>query len=127
MIIEGKIPATKLYEDDQCLVILDINPVQKGHSLVIAKKPIATFTEIPFETLCHMMDVARKVDQKLRKELGAEGTNIMINNGPASGQEVPHLHIHVIPRYSGDGKTPRMEKEKYEDGELAEFGKKLAL
>ena len=74
-----------------------------------------------------MMEVARKIDMKQREVLGAEGTNIMINNSPASGQEVPHLHIHVIPRFSGDGKTPVFNKEKYADGEMGKYGELLKI
>ncbi len=124
---DGEIPSTKLYQDDSCFVILDINPVSKGHALVIANKPYATFTEVDKPTLDHMMDIARKLDEKMRKALKADGTNIMINNSPASGQEVPHLHIHVIPRFSGDGKTPRFVKDKYQDGEIEEFGEILKI
>lgn len=127
MIINGEIPSVRLYEDEECIVILDINPVAKGHALVISRKPYPTFTDVPEKTLHHMMDIARKVDQKQREVLKAEGTNIMINNSPASGQEVPHLHIHVIPRKEGDGKTPKLDKTKYEDGEAALYGEKLRL
>lgn len=127
MIRDGEIPSTKLYEDDKCFVILDINPVNKGHALVISRKCFDTFTEIDEETLSHMMGIARKLDQKMRQQLKADGTNIMINNSPASGQEVPHLHIHVIPRFSGDGKTPHMSKETYSDGEIAKYGEMLHL
>ena len=74
-----------------------------------------------------MMEVAKRVDLKMREVLGADGTNIMINNDPASGQEVPHLHIHVIPRYTGDGKGFVLNKDKYDDNEIASFGEKLCL
>ena len=127
MIINGEIPSVRLYEDEECIVILDINPVAKGHALVISRKPYPTFTDVPEKTLHHMMDIARKVDQKQREVLKAEGTNIMINNSPASGQEIPHLHIHVIPRKEGDGKTPKLDKTKYEEGEAALYGEKLRL
>ena len=127
MIINGDIPSTKLYEDDLCIAILDINPVNKGHALVISRKCYPTFTDVPMETLSHMMEIARRIDQKQREALGADGTNIMINNSPASGQEVPHLHIHVIPRYSGDGKTPVFSKEAYSGDEAKEYGEKLHL
>ena len=127
MIINGEIPSVRLYEDEECIVILDINPVAKGHALVISRNPYPTFTDVPEKTLHHMMDIARKVDQKQREVLKAEGTNIMINNSPASGQEVPHLHIHVIPRKEGDGKTPKLDKTKYEEGEAALYGEKLRL
>ena len=127
MIRDGEIPSVKLYEDDVCFVILDINPISKGHSLVISKEVYPCFTDAPLSTLEHMMEVASKVDAKLRSALGAEGTNILINNGPAAGQEVPHLHIHVIPRYSGDGKNFIPSKDSYKDGEMAEFGAQLCL
>lgn len=127
MIINGDIPSTKLYEDDLCIAILDINPVNKGHALVISKECYPTFTDAPIGTLSHMMEIARRIDQKQREVLKADGTNIMINNSPASGQEVPHLHIHVIPRKEGDGKTPVMPKGKYEGGEAAEYGELLKL
>ena len=127
MIRDGEIPSVKLYEDDVCFVILDINPISKGHSLVISKEVYPCFTDAPLSTLGHMMEVASRVDAKLRSELNAEGTNILINNGPAAGQEVPHLHIHVIPRYSGDGKNFIPSKDSCKDGEMAEFGAKLCL
>lgn len=127
MIIDGKIPSTKLYEDDLCIAILDINPISKGHALVISKKPFETFTAVPKETLDHMMDIARRLDQRMREAIKAEGTNIMINNSPASGQEVPHLHIHVVPRKAGDGKTPNIKKESYADGEISKYGELLSL
>ena len=127
MIINGDIPSTKLYEDDLCIAILDINPVNKGHALVISKECYPTFTDAPMDTLSHMMEIARRIDQKQRDVLKADGTNIMINNSPASGQEVPHLHIHVIPRKEGDGKTPVMQKCRYEDGEAAKYGEMLKI
>lgn len=128
MIRDGVIPSTKIYEDDLCFVILDLSPVNKGHSLVISKEAAPTFDSVENTTLHHMIDVARLVDGKMRKVLNADGTNIIINNGPASGQEVPHLHIHVIPRYNGDGKTFSFpSKEKYEEGEMEKYGEMLRI
>lgn len=127
MIINGDIPSTKLYEDESCLVILDINPVEKGHALVIAKKPYPVFTQCPDEELAHLMSIAKKVDLKLRSTLGCDGTNILINNDEASGQEIAHLHIHIIPRYKNDGQNFGFVKQKYEDGEIKKLGEKLCL
>ncbi len=127
MIINGDIPSTKLYEDESCLVILDINPVEKGHALVIAKKPYPVFTDCPDEELAHLMSIAKKVDLKLRSTLCCDGTNILINNDEASGQEIPHLHIHVIPRYKNDEQNFGFVKQKYEDGEIKKLGEKLCL
>ena len=127
MIINGEIPSTKLFEDEDVLVILDINPVEKGHALVISKVVYPNFTDAPACLLSHMMEIAQKVDRKQREALGCDGTNILINNGPAAGQEIPHLHIHVIPRYKDDGQQLGFGKQKYEEGELQDFGAKLAL
>ncbi|MEA4861519.1 MAG: HIT family protein [Sphaerochaeta sp.] len=122
---EGEIPSIKLHEDALCTVILDINPVHKGHLLVISSESYPTFGECPLPTLNHLMDIAQKADKKLRAVLGCDATNLIINNGPASGQEVPHLHIHIIPRYTNDGQKFGFTKETYADGEMAKYGKQL--
>lgn len=126
-IIAGELPSTTLYADDECVVILDINPILKGHALVISRTPYPTITDCPATTLGHMMEITQRVDAKLREVLGCNATNILINNGPQSGQEIPHLHIHVVPRYEGDGRKFLLEHEKYEDGEMATLGRKLQL
>lgn len=125
---DGLIPSVKIYDDELCFVILDLSPVNKGHALVIAKECAPTMTEVNNETLHHMIDVAKLVDKKMREVLKADGTNVIINNGPASGQEVPHLHIHVIPRYFGDNKTFTFpKKDKYSEGEMAKYGELLKI
>jgi histidine triad (HIT) family protein len=126
-IIKGTIPSVKLHEDALCISILDINPVCKGHLLVIAREPYPTIAECPIETLAHMMDLAKEADKKLRDTIHCDGTNIVINNGKASGQEVPHLHIHVIPRFEGDNQKFGFSKTTYADGEIAQYGEKLVF
>lgn len=122
---DGAIPSVKLHQDELCFVILDINPVNKGHALVISNEPYPTLADCPVETLAHMMDVVQRTDAKLREVLGCEATNIVINNGEASGQEVAHLHIHVIPRHRGDQKHIHLTKEQYAEGEMALLGTTL--
>ena len=126
-IANGQIPSTKLYEDDQCFVIMDINPVKKGHSLVIARQPYPNVASCPDDVLTHMLLVAKKVEARQRAVLGNQGSNIIINNDPASGQEVPHIHIHVIPRFDNDGRKHFQEHDRYEDGEMQTLGEKLRL
>ncbi len=123
----GDIPSTKIHEDDICFVILDINPVKKGHALVIAREPYPNIASCPDDVLAHMMSVAKKVDARQREVLGSEGSNIIINNDPASGQEVPHIHIHVIPRYQGDGRKHFQDHDVYADGEMAQIGARLRM
>lgn len=127
MIIDNKIPSTKLYEDKLCLVILDINPVSIGHSLVISKEVYDTTGDTPDDILSHLICIAKKVELKLREVTKCDGSNILINNSPASGQEIPHIHIHVIPRFINDGQKLSFSKTKYEDGEMASLGEKLKI
>ncbi len=124
---DGKIPSVKLYEDNECFVIMDINPVVKGHCLVIAARPYKNIGSCPLSTLNHMMEICKKMDAKLREALHCDGTNILVNNDPASGQEVPHLHIHVIPRYLTDGRTFGFVHDKYEEGEMVKLGEIIKL
>lgn len=126
-IIHGDIPATKLYSDDECIAILDIAPATKGHALVISRQPYPTIADCPQSTLGHLMGIVQRLDLAMRNNLGAEATNIVINNGPAAGQEVPHLHIHVIPRFANDGKRFTLEKQHYAEGEISSYAQKLTL
>ncbi len=124
-ILQGEIPSVKLHEDELCYAILDINPVNKGHLLIITREPYPTLADCPDTTLDHIMHMAKVADTKLRKVLGCDATNLIINNGKASGQEVPHLHLHIIPRYADDQKNIHLSKETYTDGEMATYGKNL--
>ena len=124
-IAAGQIPSTKVYEDELCFVIMDINPVKKGHCLVIAREPYPNVGSCPDEILTHMILVAKKIEARQREILGNQGSNIIINNDHASGQEVPHLHIHVIPRFDGDGRKHFQEHDKYADGEMQKIGDSL--
>ncbi len=126
-IINREIPSSILYEDEMCIAILDIAPVNKGHALVISKGEYPTTVSCPDTELQHLMSVAKKIDIKMREVLKADATNIIINNGPAAGQEVPHLHVHIIPRYTGDNKKVVPVKEEYGEGELASYAEKLTL
>ncbi|MBS3176696.1 HIT family protein [Candidatus Woesearchaeota archaeon] len=102
-IIEGKIPSSKVYEDKDTFAFLDINPVNKGHALVVAKKHTADLLDTDSVMLGKLMVTTQKVAHAVIKGVGADGFNIGINNKSAAGQLVFHLHVHIIPRFSGDG------------------------
>ena len=123
-IIKKEIPAEIVYEDDEVMVFLDINPVNLGHSLVVPKKHCQDLLNASEETLIKVMSVAQKIGQALIKSLGAEGFSLGVNNGRAAGQIVDHLHLHVIPRFSGDGMKGWSKKE-YKEGEAKEYAKKI--
>jgi len=100
-IIEKRINASIIYEDEKMIVFLDINPLSNGHALAIPKKHKQTLFDMDNEILCHMIDTIKtKIYPLLKEKLSIEGLSILQNNN--YGQEVPHFHIHLIPRYQDD-------------------------
>ena len=125
-IAKREIPATILYEDETAVAFLDIAPIIKGHVLVIPKNHFDPITQTPDEVLAHLHVVAKKLAQAQMDALDADGVNIMQNNGKAAGQEVSHLHIHVIPRFSNDSHHWNWNPVSYKDSEeMSQFA--LAL
>ena len=103
-ILRGEIPSYRIYEDDRCIVILDIFPVNPGHVLVIPKAAAVTVPELDPALAAHLFAVGARVSQAVRSvSPRCEGVNFWISDGAAAGQEVPHVHLHVIPRFAGDG------------------------
>lgn len=102
-ILDGVIPSVKLYEDEEFVIILDIGPAAFGHALIIPKDHYANLYEMPEELLGKVMSLAKVWGEKLVKVLKADGLNLVQNNGLAAGQTVFHYHLHLIPRYEGDG------------------------
>ena len=98
-IVQGIIPSAKLYEDDDVMAFLDVNPVTYGHALVISKAHYSNFLATPKDVMNKVMNVAQRIGQVQMEQLGAKGVNILINCKEAAGQEVQHFHVHVIPRY----------------------------
>ena len=101
-IAAGEIPSNTLYEDDAVRAILDLGPSGRGHALVLPKAHFADATEAPAELLGRMMAVGAKIGKAQMKAFGCEGFNLLQNNGTAAGQSVFHLHLHVVPRRTGD-------------------------
>lgn len=98
-IVDGEIPASIVYEDDDVLAFLDISQVTKGHTLVIPKKHFDTMLDTPIEIVNKVMSVAQRLGQAQITSLHAKGVNILTNCYEAAGQSVKHFHVHVIPRY----------------------------
>lgn len=110
-IAEGEIPSKTVYEDDQFRVILDINPANEGHCLVIPKEHFKDIFEIDFDTLKGAYSLSKKIAEAVKAACNADGINILQNNGTAAGQSVDHFHIHVIPRISGDSSRVHIYSE----------------
>ncbi|NQV91880.1 HIT domain-containing protein [Candidatus Woesearchaeota archaeon] len=101
-IVEGKVPSKKIYEDKQCIAILDIQPATKGHLLLIPKEHYAIMPQVPDDVLQHLFKISKRLSQALLRGLKVGGTSIFIANGQAAGQRALHFMIHLIPRKDGD-------------------------
>lgn len=102
-IANGEIPSATLHEDEEFRVILDLGPASKGHALVLPKEHYANVYELNEETAAKAFVLAKKMAGKMTSALGCDGFNIVQNNGSVAGQTVFHFHMHLIPRYEGDG------------------------
>ncbi|CAM3678493.1 HIT family protein [Polynucleobacter antarcticus] len=102
------LPADRIIDSNEYgLVIRDGFPVSPGHTLIIPKRHIGSWFEITEEEQLGLLSLQARAQKILEKEFKPDGYNIGINDGPAAGQTVPHLHIHLIPRFKGDLEDPR--------------------
>jgi histidine triad (HIT) family protein len=101
---DGDIPSVRVYEDDRVFAIMDINPVNEGHVLVIPRRHGADIFETEADDLAAVMRAAKAIASAQRSALRPDGLNLVQSNGAAASQTVFHFHLHLIPRWSGDGK-----------------------
>lgn len=102
-IIAGEIPSYKVYEDDDFLAFLDINPVNLGHTLLLPKAHYRNLFDLPKNLLGKIGLILQKLAKAIKDSTKADGLNVIMNNEPSAGQLVSHSHIHLIPRFTGDG------------------------
>lgn len=127
-ILEGKIPSTPVAETARVLAFIDIGPIVKGHVLVIPKAHYECLTEVPPDLLAEIMTVAQQVARAQFEGLKADGVNVFQANGAAAGQVVPHVHVHVIPRFDNDGHRWNWRSESYADpAEATTLAEKIRL
>ena len=102
-IVAGNAPAIKIHEDDGYLAILDIRPFTRGHTLVIPKRHTVDLTDTPPQTCAGMVKLGQRIALAARSSgLHADGNNVVINDGKSAFQSVLHIHLHVVPRRTGD-------------------------
>ena len=116
-IVEGKIPAQRVQENENFVSFLDINPLTPGHTLVLPRRHLEVFTELPRELAAELFAVTQDVAKAVIKATRAEGYNLLSNNHKCAAQAIPHVHVHVIPRRSGDGVKFNWEPKPYGEGE----------
>jgi len=102
-------PVSLVYEDEKVMAFLDSRPMNEGHTLVIPKKHYSYIYEVPDDEIAHLFKVVRKVACAVKEAVGAGGISITQHNGSAAGQDVFHLHVHIIPRYEGQ-RLPRPDE-----------------
>ena len=99
----GEIPCYKVYEDKEILAFLDIKPHAEGHTVVIPQKHAETIFDLGEQEMHALLQAVRKTMIKIDEKLHPDGFNVGWNHNPAGGQVVPHLHVHIFPRYTNDG------------------------
>ena len=124
-IANGDIPSRTIDENEKVRVILDNGPATEGHALVLPKEHFADLFEIPADWASEAMKTAQIAAGLIKGKLGADGLNIVQNNGEAAGQTVHHFHMHIIPRYKGDGQNILWKPGHPTDAELDEICKKI--
>ena len=102
-IVRGELPSIKVYEDADTLAILTIQPTNTGHTLVIPKEHVRNVFEVTTQSWGKIQETVRKVASAVEKGMQADGVNINMNNREHAGQVVNHIHVHLIPRFKGDG------------------------
>jgi histidine triad (HIT) family protein len=126
-IVAGELPSTRIYEDDRTLAFMDIAPWTRGHALVIPKAHSTDLGEIEADDLAAVALTAQKIAERQKERLGAEGINLLNCYGAAAWQTVFHTHVHVIPRYAGDGmQVPARPGAGGGEDEIKAAGKELA-
>ena len=97
----GEIPATRVYEDDHVVAIMDVMPQAEGHTLVLPRTPSRNLLDADETTLAPLLAAVQKIARAVKRAFAADGVTVMQFNEPAAGQTVFHLHFHVIPRQDG--------------------------
>jgi len=125
---DGKVPTIRVYEDDGHVAVLDINPRNPGHTLVIPKKHYGSIMEMPEAEAGKLFQAVRRVAVAVRAGVNAQGISLAQSNGAVAGQRVPHVHFHVIPRFDTEG-PPGLEElvpvKRMETGTLKALGDKI--
>ena len=124
-ILKGTVPCAKVFEDAHTFAFLDINPVQKGHTLVIPKKHADNLFLIEPLELQKVIAAVQKVAKAVKSGVEAEGINLIQSNHLAAGQSIDHIHFHVIPRFPNDG-LQHWPQGKYAEGQMDVVRERIA-
>jgi len=122
--LDGNLPCHMIYQDDDCIAILDKYPIDNGHSLIITKKPYEKITDMDVDEVAKLFSKIPKIANAIIKATNADAFSIAQNNGKAAKQIIPHVHIHIIPRYNTTG-TLWTKRKIMKDSELDIIAQKI--
>jgi histidine triad (HIT) family protein len=124
-IIAGQIPGEFVVRDDRWTAFLDINPANPGHLLLVPRHEAGRLADLPADTLAELGGYLARATRCVMAATGCPSVNVLVNDGPEAGQAVPHVHLHIIPRFAGDGRVQHPKGAAYPDGGLAAMGATL--
>ena len=124
-IISGKVQSRKVYEDEKVIALLDINPANPGHILLLTKEHYSIMPQIPDDEISHVFMAAKSLSNSMLRSIDAQGTNIIVANGIAAGQRAQHFMAHIIPRKENDGVNFVLPQKAMEQNEIEAIGNKL--
>src|SRR3989338_4860480 len=124
-IVSGKIQAKKIYEDEKVIGILDINPGNPGHTLIMTKEHYSIMPQLPDEDVADVFLVVKALSNSMLRSIDAQGTNIIVANGIAAGQRAQHFMVHLIPRKENDGINFVLPQKTLDEKEIELIGNKL--
>jgi histidine triad (HIT) family protein len=124
-IVAGEIPCFRLFEDAETLAFMDINPVHDGHSLVIPKAHYPTVFELPAEAFAAVGRTAIRVAKAVNAAVKPDGLNLLQSNGPGAAQSVGHFHLHILPRWNGDGLLVNWQLKPGYHARIAEIAERI--
>jgi histidine triad (HIT) family protein len=122
--LDGNLSCHMIYQDDDCIAILDKYPIDNGHSLIITKKPYEKITDMDVDEVAKLFSKIPKIANAIIKATNADAFSIAQNNGKAAKQIIPHVHIHIIPRYNTTG-TLWTKRKIMKDSELDILAQKI--
>lgn len=120
LIVEGKIPSFKVYEDDTLLGILDISPANRGHTILFPKQHSQNIIQLPDSEVAYLLSTANKLMHIITEAVGAKGSNLYLPNGIVAGQNAPHILVHLIPRFEKDGINFSWQPKRVSEEEMTE-------
>lgn len=124
-IVTGQVPCSKIYENDSVLAFLDVGPVSEGHALVISKQHTSSVDQTEPQAMAEIAKVLPKLAGAIKQAMGADGYNVLCNNGASAGQVVDHMHVHIIPRKENDGVFNQWPSFQYPEEKAKEIAEKI--